>query len=155
MSELNFSGISFEDVEVEATKERVFTPVPDGVYESQITNVAIDVSKTQTHGIKIEFSIFGEQFQGRKIWKTFWLESKKGADSTKILHGMFSGFLNSCGVTKEDRELLFKAGYAPEALFVSLSDKVYSIDVGHREWEGKTYNEFNKVLAVKEAGASF
>lgn len=156
MSELNFQGISFEDTEKAREESKNFTPVPDGTYDAKIVNVAITESKSKLHGMKIEFEIIDPvAFAKKKIFKTFWLESANGADKTRTMLGIFSGFLNACGVEKQERESLFKSGFAPSAVFVSLSEKIYTIEVGHREYEGKTYNEFEKVLVTKNAGASF
>lgn len=156
MSELNFQGISFEETEKAREESKNFAPIPDGVYETKIVNVAITESKSKLHGMKIEFEVIEpKEFAKKKVFKTFWLESANGADKTRTMLGIFSGFLNSCGVDKAERELLFKSGFPPNGLFVSLSEKFYTIEVGHREYDGKTYNEFERVLAAKQAGASF
>lgn len=153
MSELDFAGISFDDAEKAMDEKPDYTPIPDGDYEVKVSNVEITESQYKTKGVKVTFDCIAPNFLKKKVFKTFWIESRNG--KTRQLLGMISGFLNSCGVDKQQRELLYKSGFAPSAVHSALSEKIYTIRVGHRDHEGKTYNEFDSVLSVKQAGATF
>lgn len=150
---LDFSQLgSLEEIEA---GNKDFSPLPVGKYEAIVTKVEQTQSKAGLTARKVEFKVVGESFNGRKIWKQFFLESANGLDKTKTMIGMFSGFLKKCGVDQESRSLLLNSGYNPEGLQAVLSDKVYNIVVSQREYEGKTYNEFDGVVSFREAGASF
>lgn len=150
---LDFSQLgSLEEIEA---GNKDFSPLPVGKYEAIVTQVEQTKSKAGLTARKIEFKIVGESYNGRKVWKQFILESANGLDKTKTMIGIFSGFLKKCGVDQESRTLLLNSGYNPEGLKAVLSDRVYTIVVSQREYEGKTYNEFDGVVSYRDAGASF
>jgi len=155
MSELNFDnlGFNFDDVEEASTGE--FILIPAGTYKVQLANVEAVESKNKLAGRKFTFNIMEGDLKGQKMFKNAYLESANGADKTKIMFGIFAGFLKSCGVSKEERELLFKDGYNPSGLKVALMEKTYEVFVMHSESNGKTYANIEKVLSVTSAGASF
>jgi hypothetical protein len=152
---LDFNNLGFDFEQAEEASKGSFAPLPEGEYTLILKNVTEKIAKTGIAGRGFEFTVIDpEAYINRVVFKDAWLESKE-PEKMKTMFGMFAGFLNSCGVSKEARELLFKAGYPAPALFVELSEKQYVVKLGLKDHQGNTYNEIKKVISVKEAGASF
>lgn len=151
MSNLDLTSIDFYEVD---DQQFNYEPIPDGEYGLKLVNVAGKTSSAGTYGLGFEFSVNDGEFKNRKVFKDFWLTN---VDSTKmkVMLGMFAGFLSNCGLEKEERHILFGDNYQPAQVYESLSGKIFTVQVGHRVYNEKTYNEFGKILGVSKSEIGF
>ena len=61
-------GFTIKKSELPEDERTGFEPIPEGTYPSQITGAELKTTAKGGQMIKVEYTILGDKFQGRKIW---------------------------------------------------------------------------------------
>lgn len=86
--------------DVEANEqESEFAPLPKGIYEALVTASEVKTTKSGTGKyLQVEFTIFEEEYAGRKVWANFNIQNDS-EKAQKIGLGQLSALCKACGKT--------------------------------------------------------
>lgn len=125
---------------IEPTKSG-FAPLPEGEYTGRITAITDGFSQENAHPfLNFEVTITDGEYAGRKVWRRIFLE---GADEkkTRTLLGMYAGFLESLGMSQEQRH----ATRDLETLRNFAQGMAVTVYIKQKEYNGKISNEIAEI----------
>ena len=126
-------------------KPQDFTPVPVGSYAVTVESAEFKFSKAGNPGFKLTFVIDeGEPHAGRKLWRDLTL--------TENSVGIVVDQMKTLGVSQE---LLADATENdPSAVCRALVDARAIVRVKHREFDGRTQSDVDRILPPRDAAPS-
>ena len=76
MSVLNVAPDSGKEIDIET---RSFEPIPEGVYDFELTDSRIKRSQKAGQYLEMEMTCMDENYMNRKVWAKFFFQSEKAA----------------------------------------------------------------------------
>lgn len=126
-----------------ATAKKGFEPLPVGEYDVEVTNAEYKTASTGSPMYKIEFTIEAGPHKGRKLWRNLTLKVEK-----PNAVGAFFGQMRALGLNDE----FFASSPEEATICAELIGNRARVTVKHREYNGQTQNDVDKI--VSRAGSS-
>ncbi len=118
-------------------------PIPVGEYEAVVSGAEFKTSSNGNPMFNVEFTITDEsEAKGRKAWRNIVITEKSV--------NMALDQLLKLGTTQGDVAAALAEGAEQEQAIVcgQLVDSPCRIKIKHREWEGKTQNDVDRIMQV-------
>lgn len=156
--------------EVEKIAKQSFETIPNGVYEIRLDDVTTLVDKVagqpdRDRGFSLVFLVTDGDFKARKVWKNAYLEPVDAQDDNArtTLLGMFSGFLDDCGIGQTERHEFFKkgstdAGIQPADIKQLFAQKFFKVQLESKpstKNPDKIFTNIKKVVEVRNDSNAF
>jgi hypothetical protein len=114
-------------------------PVPDGPYNAYVESAEGKLSQNGSPMVVAVFKIADGPYAGKVIWNNFVLSPDKPAAL-----GYFLAHMGVLGVSQQQiMQLPQDEMLAMQTLAPLIVGKWAALDVGHRVWNGKVYNQVN------------
>lgn len=114
--------------------------IPDGIYESVVEAAEYKLSSTSKPMVVAVFKVTSGPHAGAEIYNNFVFQPTK----PKSL-GFFMDHMGALGWTKDAILALPNPPEGLANLAAGIVGRAAQITVGHREWQGKTYNQINTI----------
>ena len=137
-------------------KDMEFKPIPKGRYACILDNCCIEATpNTGTKFLKMDCTIVKGDFSNRKLFHKIWFTDKSYDMAAQQLDNM--GVFSDIKPTASIEDFMLSAA---EAVFKLLGKHINVSVTGHKEWEGKKYEntfvvsdeETVQVKAATDAG---